>query len=340
VIYVGRSATIALMQRFFALSVPLWIGLCVTACAQRLPIALTTDPPPDRRHPAAMATVLIPSAGVHLNGLMYIASGAGPHPAVILLHGFPGNERNLDLAQAMRRAGWNVLFFNYRGSWGTPGSFSFTHSLEDTSAAIAFLRNPSNAAQLRTDPKRIVLIGHSLGGFLAAYSAAHDGSLLALGMISGINLGNMSSAQGPVSSAVPRLSAHFSGDGLEPLHGCSAQSLARETVAHRAQWNLNNYAAALAGRPVLIVTSDDGLAGQGRVLGAALRNDGNTRITLKHFSTDHSYSADRIGLEATVLNWLATLDREQRPTPARNALAGLHRTGVNSTVATLTKPIH
>jgi len=73
---------------------------------------------------AAMQTMQIPSHGVLLNALVYIAAGAGPHPAVILLHGFPGNERNLDLAQDMRRAGWDVLYFNYRGAWGTPGDFS------------------------------------------------------------------------------------------------------------------------------------------------------------------------------------------------------------------------
>jgi len=47
---------------------------------------------------------------------VYVAAGAGPHPAVVLLHGFPGNEKTLDLAQDVRRAGWNVLYFNYRGA--------------------------------------------------------------------------------------------------------------------------------------------------------------------------------------------------------------------------------
>jgi len=34
---------------------------------------------------------------------------------VILFHGLPGNEQNLDLAQAIRRANWNVLTLHYRG---------------------------------------------------------------------------------------------------------------------------------------------------------------------------------------------------------------------------------
>ena len=42
------------------------------------------------------------------------------------MHGLPGNERNLDLAQAIRRAGWDVLTFTYRGAWGSPGDFSIS----------------------------------------------------------------------------------------------------------------------------------------------------------------------------------------------------------------------
>jgi pimeloyl-ACP methyl ester carboxylesterase len=328
------------MQRFLALTLLLWVSVCVAASAQELPVALTTDPPPDRNHPATMVTMQIPSNGSQLNAMMYIAAGAGPHPAVILLHGFPGNERNLDLAQAMRRAGWNVLYFNYRGSWGSPGAFSFTHSLEDTAAAIDFLRDRSNAAELRTDPARIVLIGHSLGGFIAAYAAAHDGPVLGIGLISAANLGGMSSAQGPESVAVPRLSATFTREGMEPLSGCTAESLARETVTHRAQWNFNDYASVLAAQPVLIVTSDDGLAGHGRVFAEALHGKGSTLVTEKHFATDHSYSADRLALEATVLNWLAALPQKPKSNRPHNTIPSSHANQSNSTVATLMKPIH
>jgi len=39
--------------------------------------------------------------------------------AARLLHGLPGYESSGDLAQSIRRAGWNVVFFHYRGTWGT-----------------------------------------------------------------------------------------------------------------------------------------------------------------------------------------------------------------------------
>src|SRR5690348_10345315 len=131
------------------------------ADAQARPAAAPIQPvsrPPAAHHRASMETMQIPSHGALMNALVYVAAGAGPHPAVILLHGFPGNERNLDLAQDMRRAGWDVLYFNYRGSWGTPGDFSFSHGIEDTAAAVAYLRQPAIAKKLRLDPSRIVLI--------------------------------------------------------------------------------------------------------------------------------------------------------------------------------------
>ena len=69
--------------------------------------------------PAGMTELFIPSGDAMLAGIMYRANGPGKHPTMFLLHGFPGNERNLDLAQAIRGHGWNVVYFDYSGSWGS-----------------------------------------------------------------------------------------------------------------------------------------------------------------------------------------------------------------------------
>src|SRR5262245_18105606 len=89
-----------------------------------VPSAVISDPTPDPAHPPRSAQVLVPVHGVGMNGLFYLAGGRGLHPPLILLPGSPGNEQNLDLAQAIRRAGWNVLTMHYRGTWGSPGDFS------------------------------------------------------------------------------------------------------------------------------------------------------------------------------------------------------------------------
>src|SRR6185437_8162027 len=108
-----------------------WLAALTLTAAQGVPPAIYTDPVHDARNPATVEVLHIPSGGVEINGLAYLAAGAGPHPTLVLLHGLPGNEKNLDLAQAVRRAGWNAITFNYRGSWGSPGRFTFAGNLED-----------------------------------------------------------------------------------------------------------------------------------------------------------------------------------------------------------------
>jgi uncharacterized protein len=158
------------------------LSLCVAGTAataqsaftQPVPAAIFTDPAVDGVHPASMTVLHIPTHGVLINGLMYSPSGAGPHPTLVICHGLPGNEKNLDLAQAVRRAGWNAVTFNYRGSWGSPGSFRFAQNLEDADAVLAYLRVAANAAKLGIDPKHIAIAGHSMGGWVTAHTAAHD----------------------------------------------------------------------------------------------------------------------------------------------------------------------
>src|SRR6266700_888668 len=280
--------------------------------AQQAPTAIASDPAPDKDNPAAMQTMQLPSHGALLNALVYMAAGAGPHPVVVLLHGFPGNEENLDLAQAIRRAGWNVLYFNYRGSWGSPGDFSFTHTMEDTQAAIAFLRDPATAKKLRVDPDHIVLVGHSMGGFMATYGGAEDTKIQAVGIISAANLGGMGSRGNTPANpeeAVKKIAASLASEGMAPLAGCTPEGLAREILANRPKWNFVDYAAKLASRPILVVTSDDGLAPAGGALVDALRKAGDKDVTAVHMTTDHSYSDHRFGLAAAVLKWLDSLHK-------------------------------
>src|SRR5580698_7888622 len=210
------------LPRLLAASALLCASFSVVLSAQQLPAAITADPAPDKANPAAIETFQLPSHGAMLNALVYIAPGAGPHPIVILLHGFPGNEKNLDLAQSIRRAGWDVLYFDYRGSWGSPGDFSFTHSIEDTQSAIAYLRNPANAKKFRSDPANIVLVRHSMGGFMAQYVGAQDPAIKAVGLISAADMGVdrfQSISADHRTEAIGSLAQHLAAEGMAPLAG-------------------------------------------------------------------------------------------------------------------------
>ena len=289
-------------------------GLALPASAQTASLnpAITTDPAPDAAHPAAMESFQLPSHGAQLNALMYIAAGAGPHPTVVLLHGFPGNEKNLDLAQVLRRAGWNVLYFDYRGSWGSPGDFSFTHCIEDAQAAVAWLRDPANAAKYRVDPQTLVLVGHSMGGMIAIEVGAQDPGIKAVVGISAADFSISSILHLPPGSrnvAAPHLAKSLAEEGMAPLAGTSPEALAREVLKNAAEWDFVSQAPRLTTRPVLLITSNDGLRGVDEALVTAIQQAGGKLVTTVHFDTDHAYSGQRIAMESAVLNGLAPLSQ-------------------------------
>ncbi len=54
------------------------------------------------------------------------------------------------------RAGYDVLVAHYRGSWGVPGDFSFTHAIEDADAQLDWISSPAVVAKYHIDPARVV----------------------------------------------------------------------------------------------------------------------------------------------------------------------------------------
>nr|WP_199047372.1 alpha/beta fold hydrolase [Dyella sp. ASV24] len=265
---------------------------------------------PEGAAKASLETMQIPSHGSPMNALVYVAAGVGPHPVVILLHGFPGNERNLDLAQDMRQAGWDVLYFNYRGSWGPPGDFSFSHGIEDVAAAIAYLRQPENAKRLRLDPSRIVLVGHSMGGFMAVQAASADSAIKGVAMISAADLGDAFAkmqAQSSRAQAIRKMSAGLADEGMAPLNGCTPDGLAQELADHASAWSFSANAGAIKNRPAFVITSDDGLAPADDAFSSALRQAGDMHVTNLHLPTDHAYSDQRSELSRALLLWLETV---------------------------------
>jgi dipeptidyl aminopeptidase/acylaminoacyl peptidase len=271
---------------------------------------IAEDPPTtDRQFPATMAELTIDSHGAALNAVVLIAQGRGPHPTVLLLHGFPGNERNFDLAQALRRAGWNVMVFHYRGNWGSEGDYAFGHVLQDTQVALDQLRSEAWQRDYRVDSERVVLIGHSLGGFAALHVAAGDPQVRAVGSISGCDMAVLAreSRQG-----CGGMMESLCSEALSRLHGTTAQHLIDELVAHEAEWALPSLAPRLADRQVLLVAAarDEALPVEEHhtPLVEALRAAGAQHVTTAVLGTDHCYADRRVSLARTVLAWLRKVD--------------------------------
>ncbi|MBS0215052.1 MAG: alpha/beta fold hydrolase [Proteobacteria bacterium] len=262
--------------------------------------AIALDPPRDNANPARMEVLHIPTHGNIINGVAYLAAGSGAHPTVVFFHGLPGNEKNQDLAQAVRRAGWNAVVFSYRGSWGNPGKFSFAGNLEDANAVLAFVEDPANARKYGIDAKRVVLVGHSMGGWVAVQAAAHHPELIGTALISAADMGRIGAM--PREQVVAGMR-----DGMESLAGTTPERMANELATGSARWNFDAAAPRLARMPVLVLTSDDGFAIFGDGLAAKLQAEGNARVATLHRATDHSWSDSRIALATKLLEWLQAL---------------------------------
>jgi pimeloyl-ACP methyl ester carboxylesterase len=274
-------------------------ALPATHADDSVPPAVYMDPPHDARYPATMAVLHIPSHGVSINGVAYVPGGPGPHPVLVLCHGLPGNEKNLDLAQAVRRAGWVAVTFNYRGSWGSPGQFNFRGNLEDAAAVLSYLREPHNASALRADARHIAVAGHSMGGWIAARTSAGDPGVMGTVLISAWNPTVPTSHQATVKEMA---------DDMESLVGVTPESMAAQLESLPKNLSLTDAAEGLKDRPLLVLTADDGLAPASAALVDAIRARGGSHVSSSHTATDHSWSDRRIELETKVILWLQGLN--------------------------------
>lgn len=267
------------------------------------PPAIASEPARDAAHPARMEVAHIPTGGVKVNGVVLVPAGAGPHPTVILFHGLPGNEKNLDLAQALRRAGFTVLAANYRGSWGSPGAYRFAQDLEDAKAFLAFVRDPANAKTFGFDPAHIILVGRSLGGWVTAETLAADAGVLGGVTISAGDMGGIGVA---ARSNFKAVAANLD-DDRETLVDVTGASMAQQLMDHGEAWSFAALAPKLKERRLLVLYSNDFVRAHSEGLIAGVKAAGGSKAQSYFVDTDHSWSDQRLALESLVINWCQSL---------------------------------
>jgi pimeloyl-ACP methyl ester carboxylesterase len=274
-----------------------------------LPAALFTDPAPNRSPPASSRGVQFRSQGALLNAQLYLPAGAGPHPLAIILHGLPGNEQNLDLAQAIRRAGWAVITYHYTGSWGSGGRFSLRVGPTDTEALLDYLSIPAHAAEWNVDPSRTVLIGHSYGGYSAARVASGTRALLGLVLIAPWDLAmDARRFANTPRNARERVAAEAFDDVDGRLGGATHRALFDDLMAHGPAMDLASLGPKLAARRVLLLTgSRDDEANRAVGFRKQIERAGASQFESEVFDADHSFNDKRIALIARILRWMERL---------------------------------
>lgn len=228
--------------------------------------------------------VIFSSHGCKLLGVFYGAAGDMPRPTVVLLHGVPGFEYNLDLAYALRDAGWNTLCFHYRGCWGSEGNFSLDGIVEDVRAAVEWVR-----AQPSVEKECLVLIGMSGGGYAALAAGAADPRFKALVALSPL---------------INPAEASLSMDGLNEIaafvQGVTGAQLKDQFDRSPS---IMKVAGNLRDRKILLITGDlDDLLPPNHFRQFVNELPG---VTWRRFPLgDHYLSACRKELVETVMGWL------------------------------------
>jgi hypothetical protein len=273
--------------------------------------AISQDPVLDREFPPFTQTFTFKVKGDDLIAMIYVAQGEGPHPTVILYHGFPGYEKNFDLAQTLRRAGYNVMVFHYRGCWGSTGSYSIKNVLEDAEAAIDLLRTDDCITGCRVDPERITLMGYSLGGFTALITLANHPEIKSMAFLVGFNFGRYAKGIAGDENLIKEAEEYWAGS-FAPLRGTGKKEFIAELVMNKDEWDLVDYAAKLKGKDLLFIggafdTCADVQNHHQPIVDALKKNDANN-LTDVILDTDHDCSNMRIGLSEQVLAWLEGRD--------------------------------
>ena len=201
-----------------------------------------------------------------------LAAGTEKKETVILLHGLPGNERNLDLAQELRKNGFNVIYFNYRGAWGSQGEFSYANCLQDVSEVIDFFSKPENSEKYKIKTDSYILFGHSLGGGIALISGALDNRVKKIAVYSPFHIGTASDE-----------SLHWAYEYSKSLFmlELNPEKFYNELLTNKNIYNVVNYNKELLQKPLLILDENE----RNKIWIEKLKN-----VEYVLMQTDHSFS--------------------------------------------------
>lgn len=201
---------------------------------------LLKDGNPDAAEPAHGVYIVFDSHGSRLFGRLLLPDffdGESRCPVVLMLHGHPGGDKNLDIGEALRANGFGVAVFSYRGVWGSHGDYLLSHNIEDVVSAVDYLRQIADTYRL--DPEKIYLFGHSMGGFSALNAMARGLK------VSGAVL------MAPYDAGYKYL---YDRPGFDEVMACkkrgyfhlsSENALEEDAAAHAEQWCFTNLVAKL-----------------------------------------------------------------------------------------------
>jgi pimeloyl-ACP methyl ester carboxylesterase len=205
----------------------------------------------DTPHRPDILGILVPGSRGRIFTTLYTSAGEGLHPVILMMHGIPGHEQNADLAQMLRRVGFHVVLFHYSGSWGSDGTYSLAHNVEDANTVLDYILHDETHG---FDKRYVFAIGHSLGGFVCAQLAGKRPEIRGAALLMPCDIGHVWKARNQNKDAF-RLFCEILEDSAKWLNGTSRDALLSELFLHGDEYTLASTADTLAQKPLLIVAA-------------------------------------------------------------------------------------
>lgn len=249
------------------------------------------------------------SKGHKIRGEIYLVEGGVTTHTVLLLHGFPGNVGDvLDIGQRLSRHGFSTLIFNYRGTHGSEGTFSFQNTIEDIQAAYAYLHQEQVIRTYKINPNELILGGYSYGGGMALAYAANHPEIKRVFSISGTDHGELAREYKRNSALAERISVEF--DEMKGPSGPVRLEFRtfKELIQNLGRYDLKLAATALADRDVLLIGGwdDFNVIIEHHVLPfyRALVDAKAQKVQIAAFQDNHAFEKSKEKLAAIVIRWI------------------------------------
>lgn len=246
-----------------------------------------------------------------LQGWFFRAIGNGPFPTVVLLHGSVGRDGDiLNLGQSLSKAGFNVMTYNYPGSWRSEGLKTDRSALESVTSALAFVRSKAALQNFKIDTAEIILAGHSYGGGMAILAAALNPGVHKVISIAGADL--YETANELEQNADKQQSFQQMVDRLltnpKMARSTSGKEYVETMLSDKDRYNTVKYAEKLAQKHILLITGwFDRFKPMEKYtlpLYRALQDNGAPNVKIMAFETNHEFISAETEMTEAIVKWL------------------------------------
>lgn len=234
------------------------------------------------------------SEGVTLLGRLYRPAPEGRYPAVVLCHGYPGDTKNMDLAEELALNGKVALIFYYQGAWGSRGTYRFSKLETSTRNAVIYLRG-----QPCVDSDRVGLISHSMGALPLVKRLSLDPTIKTAVLMSPVSDIGLWTSGDAIETVIP----HFIESAKGKLEGLTTEQLRVDLRDVTETGNPIDLLGVVKAPVMLVVGSDDDVTPPDlcKLLYEKAREPKKWVLIER---ADHSFSEHRVSMIRVVLDWL------------------------------------